>query len=72
MPCIYTSRYFDLLEQTIEDYGWERKVGNIFNMDETGMPLDLKPLKTIHCKGEKKPVATGSGLKTQHYSCGVC
>ena len=29
------------------------------------MPLDPKPLKTIHCKDEKKTVATGSGLKTQ-------
>ena len=58
------STYFDLLEQAIEDYGLERKLGNIF-MDETGMPVDPKPLKTIQCKGEKKPVATGSGLKTQ-------
>ena len=54
------STYFDLLEQTIEDYGLERKLG-----DETGMPVDPKPLKTIQCKGEKKDVATGGGLKTQ-------
>ena len=59
------STYFDLLEQTIEDYGLERKLGNIFNMDETEMPVDPKPLKTIQCKGEKKDVATGGGLKTQ-------
>ena len=29
------------------------------------MPLDPKPLKTIHRKGEKNPVALGSGLKMQ-------
>ena len=57
--------YFDLLEQTIIDNGLEQKPCNIFNMDETGMPLDPKPLKTIHRKGEKNPVALGSGLKMQ-------
>ena len=59
------SRYFDLLEQTIEDNGLGGKPCNIFNMDETGMPLDPKPLKTIHIKGERNPVAPASGLKTQ-------
>ena len=59
------NRYFDLLEQTLKDNGLEQKPCNIFNMDETGMPLDPKPLKTIHRKGEKNPVAIGSGLKTQ-------
>lgn len=59
------SWYFDLLEQTIEDNGLGGKPCNIFNMDETGMPLDPKPLKTIHHKGERNPITPGSGLKTQ-------
>ena len=59
------SKYFDLLKQTIEDNGLGGKPCNIFNMDKTGMPLDPKPLKTIHHKGERNPVAPASGLKTQ-------
>ena len=40
--------YFDILEETL----WENELNDaperIYNMDETGMALDPKPLKTIH------------------------
>ena len=65
------SRYFHLLEQTIEDNGLGGKPCNIFNMDETGMPLDFKPLKTIHHKGERNPVAPASDLKHKSLLWGV-
>ena len=43
-----------------------------FNMDETGLSIDPKPLKTIHFKGEKNPVATGSVQKNNtNHSCGM-
>lgn len=34
-------------------------------MDETGVPLDPKPLKSIQVKGEKNPSAFSSGSKKQ-------
>ena len=37
------SRYFDLLEKTMEENHLTGKPGQIFNMDESGMPLDPKP-----------------------------
>ena len=37
----------------------------IYNMDETGLPLDPKPLKTVHVRGGKYPSSLSSGSKTQ-------
>lgn len=34
-------------------------------MDETGFPLDPKPLKTIHVRGDKNPSSVSSGSKVQ-------
>ena len=41
------------------------KPGQIFNIDETGMPLDPKPLRTIHKRGAQNPFLTTSGDKSQ-------
>ena len=57
-------RYFDLLEQTLHDNLLEGKPGQIFNMDESGMPLDSKPPKVVATKGGTVS-AIGSGDKTQ-------
>ena len=38
---------------------------SIFNMDETGMPLDPKAPKTIHLRGKKDTHSTSSGTKVQ-------
>ena len=38
-------QYFVLLEKTLRDKGLLNKASRIYNMDETGMPLDAKPLK---------------------------
>ena len=35
------SRYFDLLEQTLQENGLIGNPGQIFNMDESGMLLDV-------------------------------
>ena len=58
------SRYFDLLEQTLQENDLKGKPGQIFNMDESGMPLDAKSPKVVAEKG-KHLSAVGSGDKTQ-------
>ena len=58
------SRYFDLLERTIEDNGLAGKPGQTFNMDESGMPLDPKAPKIVTHRGGSV-VAMGSGNKAQ-------
>ena len=59
------NNYFDILEQTLEDNGLSEQPALIYNMDETGFPLDPKPLKTIHVVGEKNPLSLSSGSKAQ-------
>ena len=56
--------YFDLLEQTIHDNDLIGKPGQLFNMDESGMPLDPKFPKAVAAKGQAVS-AIGSGDKTQ-------
>ena len=59
------SRYFDLLKQTLVDNGLLDKPAQIFNIDETGMPLDPSPPQVIAVRGQKNPSAIGSGDKSQ-------
>ena len=40
-------------------------------MDETGMPVDPKPLKTIQCKGEKNQYQQGVTYKHKSQLWGV-
>ena len=58
-------RYYDLLEQTLAENGLEDKPCQIFNMDETGMPLDPKAFKCVYQLGEKNPISLSSGNKSQ-------
>ena len=57
--------YFDLLEETLRENGLMDKPYQVFNMDETGMPLDAKPVKTIHAVGSHNPYCLSSGSKDQ-------
>ena len=57
--------YFDILEHTLEKTGLCDYPGLIFNMDETGFPLDPKPIKTVNCRGTKNPFSVSSGSKSQ-------
>lgn len=59
------SSYFDMLEKVLEEYELHDKPAQIFNIDETGMPLDHHPPKVICKKGMKNPSAITSGKKTQ-------
>ena len=44
-------RYFDLLEATLMENHLDGKPGQLFNMDESGMPLDPKAPKLVFQKG---------------------
>ena len=57
--------YFDLFEKILDDHCLHEQPSLIYNMDETGFPLDPRPLKTIHEKGEKNPISLTSGSKSQ-------
>ena len=50
--------YFDVLEGVYGELDFGDHPERIYNMDETGMPLDLCPPKIIAPKGQKK-CATG-------------
>ena len=57
--------YFDLLEKTLTDNGLLNKASAIYNMDESGMPLDHKQLKRVAKRGTKKVYGRASGNKMQ-------
>ena len=58
-------QYFDLLEQTINEYDLDTRPHLIYNMDETGLPLNPKPPKVIAGSSDRNPSFIGSGDKTQ-------
>ena len=59
------NNYFDLLEATLQEYDLLGKPGQIFNLDESGFPLNPKPPKGVFDKGTKNPSAYCSGDKAQ-------
>ena len=59
------SAYFSLLEKTLRDHDLFDKPSFVFNMDESGLPLDYKQPKRVATKGMKKLHGPASGDKTQ-------
>ncbi len=57
--------YYDLLEQTLVDKDLLDNPLQIFNMDETGMPIDPIPTKVVVLKGTKHPTSVTTGNKAQ-------
>ena len=58
-------KYFDVLEDAMgENYLTDTPL-QIFNMDETGLALDPKSMKTVNLKGSKNPSTLTSGSKQQ-------
>ena len=53
-------KYFELLAETIDTNGLTRRPDQIFNCDETGMPLVLKPPKVVSHVSQKHPYAVTS------------
>lgn len=66
------ARYFDLLEQTLIENELMDSPSQIYNMDETGLPLDPKPSKVITTRGVKHPMTINSGNKAQITVVSVC
>ena len=66
------SNYYDLLEKTLSDNDLMDKPCQIYNMDETGMPLDPTPTKIVTVKGTKHPTCITTGNKTQLTVVGCC
>ena len=65
--------YFDTLEETLSRNDLLDKPGQVFNMDETGMPLDPKSMKAIAEKGMKDPSYVSSGNRSQITAVGcIC
>ena len=58
-------RYFDLLCQTLSKEGLQEWPCQIFNLDETGIPLDPPPPKVVAKKGQKHPTSLTNGKKSQ-------
>ena len=58
-------QYFLLLEKTLREKDLLNKASRIYKMDETGMPLDAKPLKRVALRGARKVQGPSTGDKTQ-------
>lgn len=66
------TNYFDLLKKCIEENGLQNHPECIYNMDESGLPLDPKPPKVIALKGQRKVRYRCSGNKSQITILGCC
>ena len=45
--------YFDLLEETLNEHDLLNSPGQLYNMDESGVPLDSRPPNVIAKRGQK-------------------
>ena len=59
------NNYFDQLEETLHANNILNKATNIFNVDESGFPLNPKSLKVFSHKGAKNPSYLSSDCKSQ-------
>ena len=64
--------YYDMLEATLTDNGLVGKPMQVFNMDETGMPLDPNPASVIAPVGSKHVSFMRSGDKTNITVAACC
>ena len=58
-------KYFDLLERTLLDNELINSPSRIFNVDESGFPLQQKSQKVVARKGTKHPTVVTTGDKCQ-------
>ena len=57
--------YFNLLKMEFDKYDCYGNPEAIYNMDETGVPLEPRTLKVVAKKGQKKVQYRTSGTKAQ-------
>ena len=58
-------QYYDLLEDTLQEHHLSNNAAQIYNMDESGMPLDHRPPNVIARRGQKKVRYRVAGKKEQ-------
>ena len=58
-------QYFDLLKDALVELGLVNSPAQLYNVDETGMPLDHRPPKIVTKRGQKKVRCRTSGNKSQ-------
>ena len=49
--------YFNLLEDTLSEHDLVNHPAQIYNMDDSGMPLDARPPNVIAKRGQKQSVS---------------
>ena len=54
---VVINRYYDMLEATLRDNGLWDLPAQVFNCDETGMPLNPSTSKVVATKGTKHPIS---------------
>ena len=59
------AQYFELLKDTLVEHNLLHSPSNIYNMDESGIPLDPKAPNVVAVKGTKKVRYRSSGRKGQ-------
>ena len=57
--------YFNILEDTLQENGLMESPSSIYNMDEMGIPLDLKSPKTVHPRGKQDTHCMYYGSKAE-------
>ena len=57
--------YFDLLSDVYDEFNFENNPESIYNMDETGVPLEPRPPKVVAKWGQKKVRCCTSEQKCQ-------
>jgi uncharacterized membrane protein YgcG len=57
--------YYNLLKGVYDKHGFDSHPEAIYNMDETGVPLEPRPPKVVSAKGKKKVRYRTSGQKSQ-------
>ena len=65
-------QYFSLLDSVLEDNNLKAHPEQIYNMDETGLPLNPKPPKVVALRGQKKVRYQCPGSKQQITVLGCC
>ena len=67
-----TDHYFNLLKQCLDDNDLTDHPECIYNMDETGVPLEPKPPKVVSPSGQRKIRYKTSGEKESNNHFSLC
>ena len=66
------NNYFDQLKKIYDEFNFEDHPEAIYNMDETGVPLEPSPPKVIAAKGQKKCLLPNLRKKGTNHSSWMC